>query len=310
MTDSAYTIRNYRPPDFEKYTRLHIEAEKPEPAGQRPSPQTLSEKLRRPNFSPEQDLFIVETAGNIVGCLDITPEFPLGRVILNCLIHPGHRRQGLATKLLGHALSRAKELSARKAHVSILQNNAAAESTLTKLGFKFVRHFRQMRLDMTQLREEEINQAAQQCRHLQGGEEEKLKEVQNRAFKGNWGFNPNTVEEITYQLNLSHSSPEDVLLTESGNRFTGYCWTRLTSEPEANASERKGQIRMLGVDPDFRGQGIGKRVLLAGLSHLKSKGLSIAELTVASQNKEAYALYQSIGFKVKQSILWYEKAVG
>lgn len=308
MTDSAYTIRNYRPPDFEKYTRLHIEAEKPEPAGQRPSPQTLSEKLRRPNYSPEKNLFIVETAGNIVGCLDITLELWLGRVILNCLIHPGHRRRGLATKLLGHALSRAKELSARVAHVSILQDNAAAESALTKLGFKFIRRFRQMRLDITQLQEEEINQAAQQCRHLQGGEEDKLTEIQNRAFTGTWGYNPNTVEEITYQLNLSHSSPEDVLLAEDGDRFFGYCWTGITSE--TTESEIEGRIFMLGVDPDYRGQGIGKRVLLAGLSHLRSKGFSVAELTVASQNKEAYALYQSIGFKVKHSILWYEKAVG
>jgi mycothiol synthase len=67
---------------------------------------------------------------------------------------------------------------------------------------------------------------------------------------------------------------------------------------------------MLGVDPDYRDRGIGKRVLLAGLSHLKSKGLSIAELTVDCQNKEAYALYQSIGFKVQDNIRWYEKAVG
>lgn len=67
---------------------------------------------------------------------------------------------------------------------------------------------------------------------------------------------------------------------------------------------------MLGVDPDYRGQGIGKTVLLAGLSYLKSKGFPVAELAVDSQNKAACALYQSIGFKVQDSILWYQKAVG
>ena len=302
MTDSAYTIRNYRPSDFEGYTQLLTEAEKLEPAGHYPSPRTLSERLRRPNYSPEQDLFIVETAGNIVGYLDSTPELTLGRVILDCLIHPEHRRRGLASKLLGYALSRAKELGTKVAQVSVPQDNAAAKSTLSRLGFRFVRRFLQMRLDMAEPPEGEINQAAQLCRHLQSGEEDKLTEIQNRSFAGTWGYNPNTVEEITYRLGLSQCSPEDVVLTNDGDRVTGYCWTGITSE-------RKGQIFMLGVDPDYRGRGIGKTVLLAGLSYLKSKGFPIAELTVDSQNKAACALYQSIGFKVQDSILWYQKAV-
>lgn len=303
MTDSAYTIRNYRPSDFEGYRQLHIEAERLEPAGHYPSPRTLIERLRRPNYSPEQDLFIVETAGKIVGYLDITPELILGRVILDCFIHPEHRRRGLASKLLGYALSRAKELNAKVAQARIRPNDVAAESALIKLGFRFVRRFLQMRMDFTQLQEKEINRAAQLCRHLQSGEEDKLTEIQNRSFAGTWGYNPNTVEEITYRLGLSQCSPEDVVLANDGDRVTGYCWTDITSE-------RKGQIFMLGVDPDYRGRGIGKTVLLAGLSYLKSKGFPVAELTVDSQNKAACALYQSIGFKVQDSILWYEKAVG
>ena len=67
---------------------------------------------------------------------------------------------------------------------------------------------------------------------------------------------------------------------------------------------------MLGVNPDYRGRGTGKRLLLAGLSYLKSKGVAIAELEVDSQNETACALYQAIGFKVQDNILWYEKAVG
>ena len=66
---------------------------------------------------------------------------------------------------------------------------------------------------------------------------------------------------------------------------------------------------MLGVDPDYRGKEIGKRVLLAGLARLKSKSLPVAELTVDSENKAACALYKSIGFKVRTSSLWYEKVI-
>jgi len=303
MSDSTYTIRNYQPSDFQRYSQLLVEAEKLEPTGRYPSPQTLSERLRRPNYSPKQDLFIVETADNIVGYMDITPEIQIGRAILYCLIHPAHRRRGLASELLGYALRRAKELGAKVAQVSIPEDNVDAKSALSRRGFKFVRRFQQMSLDITELGESEIEQAAQQCRHLQSGEEEKLTEIQNRSFAGTWGYNPNTVEETTYRLSLSQCSPEDVLLVKDGDRVAGYCWTSIISE-------KKGQIYMLGVDPDYRGQGTGNKVLLAGLSYLKSKGYPTVELTVDSQNKVACSLYQSIGFKVQESVLWYEKVVG
>ncbi|MBA7555232.1 Mycothiol acetyltransferase [subsurface metagenome] len=54
---------------------------------------------------------------------------------------------------------------------------------------------------------------------------------------------------------------------------------------------------------------MGKKVLLAGLARLKSKSLQVAELTVDSENKAACALYQSIGFQVWKSSLWYEKVI-
>jgi len=137
---------------------------------------------------------------------------------------------------------------------------------------------------------------------LQSGEETSLTEAQNRSFAGSWGYHPNTVEEITYRLGLSRCSADDVVLANDGNRTSGYCWTNITSESE-------GQIYMIGVDPDFQGQGIGRMVLLAGLAHLKSKGLPVAELTVDSRNKVACTLYESTGFKVHDNILWYEKSV-
>ena len=309
MSDSSYNIRNYQPADFDKYLRLNIEAEKLEPSGRRISPQVLSENLGRPNYSPEQDLFLVEIAGNLVGYLDVLPELTIGRVILNCWIHPEHRRQGIATKLLDYAVHRAKELGAKVAHVEIPQDNAVAKSVLAKLGFRFVRRFLHLKLNLAKVHRQDMEQATLGCRHLQRGEEDKLTQIQNRSFAGIWGYNANTVAAITYRINLSNCSPEDVVLTCAGDKIIGYCWTEITGEGEATSGERKGRIFMLGADPDYRGKGVGKRVLLAGLAHLKNKGLPVAELTVDSENKAAGALYQSVGFAVRTSSLWYEKVI-
>ncbi|MBA7478628.1 Mycothiol acetyltransferase [subsurface metagenome] len=307
MSNSPYTIRNYQPKDFDRYVLLHTEAEKLEPAGRYISPQVIAERLGRPNYAPEQDLFIVEMDGDIIGYMDVAPELTIGRVILDCWVQLEHRRRGLAAKLLSYAINRAQELGAKVAHVNIMEDNVVAKSVLSKLGFSFIRRYFEFRLDMAKLHWQDIDQAVLGCRHLQRGEESKLTQIQNCAFAGTWGYNPNTVEEITYRTNLSSFSLEDVVLTYDGDEVTGYCWTGLTSEGEAAIGERKGRIFMLGADPAYRGRGVGKRVLLAGLAHLKSKGIRVAELTVDSENKAACALYRSVGFELRTSSLWYEK---
>lgn len=309
MSDSPYLIRNYRPSDFEDYVKLNIEAEKLEPMGRCISPQVLSENLGQPNYSPEQDMFVVEMAGKIVGFMNVTPELKTRRVILDCLIHPEHRRRGLAKKLLGYATHRAKELKAKVARVNIRQDNVVAKKILSRLRFQFVRQYLKLRLRLAEAHLQDATRHNYTSRHLQPGEEDKLTQIQNRCFADTWEFNPNTTEEIAYSLNLSHCSPEDVILIYEGSKLVGYCWTRINCAAEVANGEKKGRILMFGVEPDYRDRGIGRVALLAGLDYLENKGVRVVELDVDSENTAARALYCSVGFKKWSSILWYEKVI-
>ena len=145
---TPYTIRNYQPADFNNYVRLHQEAEKLEPLGRPTSPQAITERLARPNYSPERDLFFVEMAGSIIGCIDMVLELSIGRVILDCWLRPEHRRKGLAAELLGYARHCAREIGARAIQVNIMEDNTVAKMVLSKLDFKCVRRFIEFRLDM------------------------------------------------------------------------------------------------------------------------------------------------------------------
>jgi mycothiol synthase len=202
-------------------------------------------------------------------------------------------------------MRRARELGAKGAQVNVMEDNAVARTILSRLGFRSIRRFLELELDMTRLRWQEADQAAQQCCHLRHNEEEKLTHIQNRCFAGTWGYNINTVETMTYRTHLRHFSPEDITLTYDGDKVTGYCWIWVIPHKD----KQEGRIYMLGVDPDYRGKGIGKRLLLAGLARLRSKGVRVAVLTVDSENEAACALYRSVGFKVQKSSLWYEKSV-
>lgn len=309
MSDPPYVIRNFRADDFASYVQLNVEAEKLEPTGRCASAQALSEALGRPNYVPGEDLFVAEAVGKVIGYIDVRPELGIGRAVLECLVHPGHRRKGLATELFDHASRRARELGARVVHVHVPEDNVAAKGLLSKLGFRFVRRFLELRRELSEAHLPDAEQGDLAIRHLRHGEEDKLTEIQNRSFAGTWGYNPNTVEEIGYRLNMADSSPEDVILICEGDKPIGYCWTTIGPGENAAMGTGKGRIYMLGVDPDYRGRGrgIGKRALLAGLAHLKSKGTEVAELVVDSENPAACALYESGGFKISSTSAWYEK---
>lgn len=309
MGDFSYIIRNYRPDDFNNYIRLNVEAERLNPIGRCTSPQALGERLGRPNYLPGQDLFIAEQAGKVIGYIDVTPELNIGRVVLDGLVHPDHRRKGLATGLSRYAMRRATELGAPAAHVNILQDNLAAKGLLSKLGFRLVRRFLDLRLELLKAQLPDVKHIAILCRHLQHGEEDKLTQIQNCSFAGTWGYNVNTTEEIIYRLNLSNCSPNDVILASEEDKPIGYCWTTINLEEAPAAGTGKGRIYMLGVDPEYRGKELGKLLLLAGMSYLKGRGIEVVELTVDSQNRAACILYESIGFKISSTTLWYEKAL-
>jgi len=91
------------------------------------------------------------------------------------------------------------------------------------------------------------------------------------------------------------------------NHPIGYCWTRIMLEDNSAAGGMKGEIHMLGVDPAYRKKGIGRNVLLAGLADLKSKGVTIVELTADGEDPAAIGLYESVGFKLCSRSEWYQK---
>ncbi len=308
MTDSPYIIRNYQPADFDSYVQLCREAENLKPSGHTVTPKIVAEWLNWPNYSPEKDLFMVEINGDIIGCLDLRPEPGISRTILNCYLRPGHRRKGLARKLLTRAMKRARELGAEVAHVNVPEDDEVAKTVLSRLGFNCIKRFHELKLDMARLDWQEAEEAAHKCRSLKRGEEDILTHIQNRSFTGTWGYNPNTPDTIAYYIRLGGFSPEKVILACEENDVTGYCWTEILHDEESS-SGLEGEIHMLGTDPDFRGRGIGRRALLAGLVYLRSKGVQVAGLTVDSDNTEACGLYKSVGFQLRKSYLWYEKTV-
>ena len=307
MRKNLFKIRNYRSSDFENYVQLHTETNKFDRSGRFVSKQRLAEDLGHPSFDPENDLFIAECGDSIIGYAAVFLEPAIQRALLDGMIHPLHRKKGVATELAQCAIRHAKEADTKVVQVYIPEINLPARNLALCLNFKYIRHFHELKLDIKKIRLPEVEPSGYTIRALEHHQADKLTHIQNRAFSDAWGFNPNTPDEIAYRINLSSCSPENIIMACLNNHPIGYCWTRILIDENSKAGGVKGEIHMLGVDPDFRKRGIGRNVLLAGLSHLKSKGVAIVELTADGEEPVALGLYESVGFEVCSRSEWYEK---
>jgi mycothiol synthase len=265
--------------------------------------------LSRPDYQVSENLFFAETNNVIIGFVNVLPELGIGRVILEYGVASSYKLGVVIKHLFDHAMERAGELGAKVAHVSIPATEIVQAELLSDLGFKIVRRFYELRLDVSGVSLEAAAQSDLELRHLNAGEEELLAWIENRCFVGTWGFNPNTAEYIGWELSTRGDCPDDVILVLSSGKVIGYCWTEAKYGKDSFTGKGRGRIYMLGVDTDYRGKDLGKRLLVAGLLHLRNKGRELIDITVDSQNTVAVALYHSMGFQRHGETVWYEKAV-
>jgi len=72
----------------------------------------------------------------------------------------------------------------------------------------------------------------------------------------------------------------------------------------ANDPQRRcAHISHVGVLPDWRGRGLGRRLLSACLQHLTDCGFERVELEVSRDNTGAQALYSGLGFTRLEPVL-------
>jgi mycothiol synthase len=294
-------IRNFDPDDLAAYVRLINEIDALEKLGRASSVEHTRERLEEPGRQPAEDIFLAEERGLLVGYAEVQSEVQIGRAVLDGAVHPAHRCRGVGSALLEAAVERGQEMGAGALQAPIPERMTVSRRFVEKRGFALVRrHWRMCLTGYTGAAAPTLG--GFELRHFLPGDEESLCTLQNLAFADHWGFCPNTAEETRYLVNTSVCHPEGILFLCGGKRRVAYCWTM-----DDAADAAKAYVRMIGVDPAYRGRGLGRVVLVAALDYLTRRGIEEVELLVDSSNTPAQRLYESLGFIREGVILWYER---
>ncbi len=293
------TVRNCRPDntnDAVAYERLKDGA-------------VFAHLLTRPGYDITSNLFFAAGGGAIIGFVNVVPELGIDRAVLDYAVSPTSEIKMVIPPLIKSALKRGREIGAAVAHVGVPHLESAPAETLLELGFGPVRRFCDLQLNISETDLEGADRMDWEHRYFSDGDMQLLSDIQNRCFAGEWGYNPNTVEDTAWQLRVRNNCPEDIVLALDKGVVIGYCWKESECGVDHSTGVPKGRIYMLGVDRHYRGKGLGRQLLLMGLAHLKKQGCGLIEITVDTQNTMAIALYQSLGFHICRETVWYERSL-
>jgi ribosomal protein S18 acetylase RimI-like enzyme len=104
------------------------------------------------------------------------------------------------------------------------------------------------------------------------------------------------------------------LISKNGPSYYALCeekvvgWCDVFPEENPRQSHRGGLG--MGILPEFRGKGIGSKLLQKVIEHSKTFGLEKVELNVYTSNTSAIALYKKFGFEQEGLIKKYRKLDG
>lgn len=108
--------------------------------------------------------------------------------------------------------------------------------------------------------------------------------------QGRW-----TLADLQQRMGELWFDPAGFLLAERDGRLVGFHWTKVHGSSE-HGHDPIGEVYVVGVDAAERRGGLGRALTIAGLRHLRSRGLAQAMLYVEEENEAAIRLYTKLGF--------------
>jgi mycothiol synthase len=236
--------------------------------------------------------------GTLVGYAHVdTAGDAFGNQIVELIVHPAHRNKGVGTALVDEVLAIDSPL-----RLWSHRDHPAAARIAEQRNLARVRELLLMSLDnAVPLPEPRWRDGVRVRTFVPGQDEAAMVAVNKRAFDWHPEQGLLTVADVEETEKESWFDPDGFFLAvDNDDRVVGFHWTKVHAD-------NTGEVYVVGVDPDAQGGGLGTALTLAGLHHLRARGVRETILYVESDNRPAVAVYTRLGFTLTYTNVAYQR---
>lgn len=253
----------------------------------------LARTLVETDSTLKSNEFFYYIGANLVGYIGIGC-FSGATLEINGMVHPEYRRQGIFSKLFQLVK---QEWEKRGGHQMLLLSDRISHSGqefIKKTQATYKNSEYEMYLNMNFI--SETTEGLTQEIVLRKASNKDAEEIarQNAIFF-----------DDDYDESINMIMPEEeekcgmtIYLVEVDDKIVGKVHLQIEND--------LGAIYGLGVLPDHRSQGYGRKILLKAIDAFKEIGVKKIMLQVATQNANALNLYKSCGFEETSTMDYYE----
>jgi mycothiol synthase len=229
---------------------------------------------------------------------------------VEAVVHPQHRGKGLGALLLKEAIKICGDRTRIWSHGDLPAAKAIAAS------LKLERLWSNLLMSKSLGEIQPVTSKYPIRIFIPGLDNQAFLTLNNNVFanypdQGGWGE-----DDLKVRLNESWFDDKGFFVAENKGELIGFCWTKIhgahthshTGGDDDHGHEALGEIYVLAVNPDYKGQGVGRNLTITGLNYLKYQGLINVMLYVGVENKPAFKLYKSLGFNEFGSDVMYRVA--
>lgn len=263
--------------------------------------------LRRGGDAEAVRLMVRDGSGALVAFAHLDATDPVAGGAGELVVHPESRRHGLGEQVVQALLDRMAEAGSPaggRLRLWAHGEHPGAAALAQRHGFSRSRVLWQMRRSLlAPLAAPQFPADVRLRTFVVGADEPEFLRVNNAAFdwhpeQGGWDAD---------QMKLREAEPwfdpaGFLLAVDAEDRLLGFHWTKVHGAEEGgpgkggHSHEPIGEIYVLGVDPSARGRHLGNALTLAGLRHLRDRGLSQVMLYVEGDNDAAIRVYRGLQF--------------